>query len=231
MVSASLRNPGPRGLLAIKSGLHLACGLPLLWLWAQVVSGAAGGDPVQYLIHFLGMGILHTLALTLLVSPLARWRRWPWLIRTRRLLGLWCFVYAVLHVAAFAAFDLLFDWALLLSEIVKRPYIIVGMMAWLILLALAVTSTRAMQRRLGRRWQSLHRWIYLVAVLGPVHFWWSVKSGNWEPALYLAGFLLLLWPRRPASWRKSGARRGGKPGGNTPGQDRSKATVQADSTG
>ncbi|MBY6017071.1 protein-methionine-sulfoxide reductase heme-binding subunit MsrQ [Halomonas denitrificans] len=181
-----------RGLILLKTGLHLACGLPLLYLWLAVQSGAAGGDPVQYLIHFLGMGILNTLAATLLVSPLARWRRWPWLMRVRRLLGLWCFTYALLHLAAFLVFDLLLDWSLLLGEVVKRPYITVGMVAFVVLLALAVTSPKLAQRKLGRRWQALHRWVYLVAILGPVHFWWSVKSGNWEPALYLSGFLLLL---------------------------------------
>ncbi|SHH21762.1 protein-methionine-sulfoxide reductase heme-binding subunit MsrQ [Ferrimonas marina] len=188
-----------------KAGLHLACGLPLVWLFLAVQSGAAGGDPVQYIIHFLGMGILHTLALTLLVSPVARRFRWGWLMRVRRLLGLWCFTYAALHLAAFAAFDLLFDWQLLLSEIVKRPYILVGMVAFVVLLALALTSPMAMQRRLGRRWQSLHRWVYLVALLGPIHFWWSVKSGNWEPALYFAGFLALLLLRKP--WWQAQLRR------------------------
>ncbi|MBY5991101.1 protein-methionine-sulfoxide reductase heme-binding subunit MsrQ [Ferrimonas balearica] len=199
---------GKRSLLALKTALHLACGLPLVYLYLAVNSGAAGGDPVQYLIHFLGMGILHTLAATLLVSPLARWRRWPALMRVRRLLGLWCFTYAALHLGAFLVFDLLMDWSLLAGEILKRPYITVGMVAFVILLALAVTSPKAMQRKLGRRWQSLHRWVYLVAILGPVHFWWSVKSGNWEPALYLAGFLLLLAMRRPKlSWPRIGFRR------------------------
>ncbi|MBY5920925.1 protein-methionine-sulfoxide reductase heme-binding subunit MsrQ [Ferrimonas balearica] len=193
---------GRRQMFALKATLHLSCALPLLYLYLAVVSGAAGGDPVQYIIHFLGMGILNTLAATLLVSPLARWRRWPWLIRVRRLLGLWCFTYALLHLSAFLVFDLLMDWSLLLTEIVKRPYIMVGMAGFLILLALAVTSPKAVQRRVGRHWQRLHRWVYLVAVLGPIHFWWSVKSGNWEPALYLSGFLLLLALRRRGIWPK-----------------------------
>ncbi|GAA5187338.1 protein-methionine-sulfoxide reductase heme-binding subunit MsrQ [Ferrimonas gelatinilytica] len=191
-MTTEARKRRPWGLWGLKSALHLACGVPLLYLWAKVAAGAAGGDPVQYIIHFLGMGILHTLAATLLVSPLARWLRAGILIRTRRLLGLWCFTYAVLHLTAFATLDLLGDLSLLGSEILKRPYITVGMAAFVILLLLALTSTRGMQRRLGRRWQRLHRWVYLVAVLGPVHFWWSVKSGNLEPALYLAAFLALL---------------------------------------
>lgn len=205
---------GRGGLLTLKAVLHLVCGLPLLYLFVEVQSGAAGGDPVQYIIHFLGMGILNTLAATLLVSPLARWRRWPWLMRVRRLLGLWCFTYALLHLSAFLLFDLLMDWSLLLSEIVKRPYILVGMVAFTLLLALAVTSPKAVQRRMGRDWQRLHRGVYLVAILGPIHFWWSVKSGNLEPALYFGGFLLLLALRRRAGWprwrfRRLGADSGG----------------------
>ncbi|MBY6188626.1 protein-methionine-sulfoxide reductase heme-binding subunit MsrQ [Marinobacter hydrocarbonoclasticus] len=188
-------------LLALKTALHLVCGLPLVYLWLAVQSGAAGGDPVQYIIHFLGMGILNTLLATLLVSPLARWQRWPWLMRVRRLLGLWSFTYALLHLSAFLVFDLLLDWSLLLSEILKRPYISVGMVGFAVLLALAVTSPKGVQRRMGRHWQRLHRWVYLVAVLGPIHFWWSVKSGNWEPALYLSGFVLLLAWRQ--NWRTS----------------------------
>ncbi|WP_298439059.1 protein-methionine-sulfoxide reductase heme-binding subunit MsrQ [uncultured Ferrimonas sp.] len=180
-----------------KGLLHLGCALPLLWLYLQIELGNLGGDPVQYIIHFLGMGILHTLAITLLISPLAKRYRQGWLVRVRRLIGLWSFVYALLHVAAFLAFDLLFDWPLLLSETIKRPYILVGMVALLILLALAITSPMVMQRKLGRSWQKLHRGVYAVALLGPIHFWWSVKSGNLEPALYFSAFVLLLWWRKP----------------------------------
>ncbi|GAA4892011.1 protein-methionine-sulfoxide reductase heme-binding subunit MsrQ [Ferrimonas pelagia] len=192
----------------LKAGMHLACALPLLYLYLRVQSGAAGGDPVQYLIHFLGMGILHTLAVTLSLSPLARRLRMGWLIRTRRLMGLWTFTYAALHLAAFVVFDLLGDWRLLLSEVIERPYITVGMLAFVILLLLAITSPMWAQRKLGRRWQALHRGVYLVALLGPIHFWWSVKSGDLEPALYLSGFVALLlcrpWLRRGLvkGWRR-----------------------------
>ncbi|WP_035387254.1 protein-methionine-sulfoxide reductase heme-binding subunit MsrQ [Ferrimonas senticii] len=190
-----------RKILLVKTALHLACALPLLWLYLQLQSGALGGDPVQYLIHFLGMGTLHTLATSLLVSPLAKRFKAGWLIRTRRLLGLWCFTYALLHVGAFAAFDLLFDWSLLLRETIKRPYIVVGAIGLLILLVLALTSPLVMQRKLGRRWQPIHRSVYLLALLGPLHFWWSVKSGNLEPLLYLLGFIGLLLLRQ-SYWQR-----------------------------
>ncbi|SDI83136.1 sulfoxide reductase heme-binding subunit YedZ [Ferrimonas sediminum] len=186
-------------LLALKTLLHLCFLLPLLYLAAAVQGGAAGGDPVQYVIHFLGMGALHGLMASLLVSPLARWWKLGALVRVRRLLGLWTFAYALLHLGAFLVLDLLGDWALLLSEVVRRPYIVVGMLALLILTALALTSTQGMQRRLGRRWQRLHNWVYLVALLAPVHFWWSVKSGWYEPALYLMLCLGLL-ALRPKLW-------------------------------
>ncbi|WP_205729124.1 protein-methionine-sulfoxide reductase heme-binding subunit MsrQ [Ferrimonas sediminicola] len=184
-------------ILALKTLLHLGFILPLAYLWLSVQSGAAGGDPVQYVIHFLGMGALHGLMLSLLVSPLAKGLQMGGLMRVRRLIGLWAFVYALLHVAAFLGLDLLGDVALLLGEIVKRPYILVGMATLLILSAMAATSPGAMQRRLGRRWQQLHDWVYLAAVLAPVHFWWSVKSGWYEPALYLSLCLgLLAWRRK-----------------------------------
>ncbi|WP_035385008.1 protein-methionine-sulfoxide reductase heme-binding subunit MsrQ [Ferrimonas futtsuensis] len=184
-------------ILALKTLLHLGFLLPLAYLWLAVQAGAAGGDPVQYVIHFLGMGAIHGLILSLLVSPLAKGLKMGGLMRVRRLVGLWAFAYALLHVAAFLGLDLLGDVGLLLGEIVKRPYILVGMAALLILIALAATSTSAMQRRLGRRWQTLHNWVYLAAVLVPVHFWWSVKSGWYEPALYLLACLgLLAWRRK-----------------------------------
>ncbi|QIZ76063.1 protein-methionine-sulfoxide reductase heme-binding subunit MsrQ [Ferrimonas lipolytica] len=189
-----------------KSALHIGCALPLIWLYIQIELDNLGGDPVQYIIHFLGMGVLHTLVLTLLISPLAKRFKVGWLLRSRRAIGLWSFAYLVLHIFSFLAFDLLFDWSLLLSEIIKRPYITVGMIASIIMLALALTSPQLIQRKMGRRWQLLHKLVYLVAILGPIHFWWSVKSGNVEPAIYLLIFMALLWWRRPVKQisRRSG---------------------------
>lgn len=172
--------------------LHLAAGLPLLYLALQVVTDSAGGDPVQYIIHFTGKGALNALVATLLVSPVARKFKLGLLMQTRRLLGLWVFAWACLHILSYFSLDLLFAWELLLSEIIKRPYILVGASAWLLLAALALTSFKALQRRMGRRWQQLHYSIYAIALLVPVHYYWSVKSEIIEPSLYLAAMLLLL---------------------------------------
>lgn len=176
--------------------VHLGGLLPLLWLFVAVPAGALGGDPVKELIHYLGLGALRLLLLTLAVSPVARRLRYPLLIRLRRPLGLWCFVWASLHFSAWLSLDLAFSWWLIGEEIVKRTYLLLGFATWLILLALAVTSLPALVRRMGPRWRTLHSLIYPAVLLACVHFWWSQKSGWIEPALYLAVALVLLWLRR-----------------------------------
>ncbi len=134
------------------------------------------------LIHYLGKGALNLLLLTLLVSPLAkRWRQGQ-LIKLRRPLGLWCFAWALLHFMAWLGLDLQFDWGLIGGELVKRSYIVVGMVALLLLAALSITSLPALQRRMGAAWQKLHNWVYAIALLVPVHYWWSLKSGWGSPS-------------------------------------------------
>lgn len=172
--------------------LHVLACLPLVWLFVAVNSGQAGGDPVQYIIHFLGKGALNLLVLTLLISPLARWLKQGQLMQLRRPLGLWAFAYACCHLAAYVSFDLLFAWQLVGKELVKRPYLLVGITVWLILLAIAVTSFKMLQRRMGRRWQQLHNWVYLAIVLAGIHYYWSVKSEIIEPSIYLTIIALLL---------------------------------------
>ncbi len=175
--------------------VHLLACLPLVWLFLAVNSGQAGGDPVQYIIHFLGKGALNLLLLTLLVSPLARWLKQGQLMQLRRPLGLWAFAYACCHLASYVSFDLLFAWQLVGQELLQRPYLLVGISVWLILLALAVTSFKPLQRRMGRRWQQLHNWVYLAIALAGVHYYWSVKSEIIEPSIYLAIIALLLLVR------------------------------------
>lgn len=180
----------------LQLAVHIGAALPLLWLFYAVNAGWLGGDAVKELIHFLGLGTLRLLMLTLLVSPLARWLSFGQLNRLRRPLGLWCFTWASLHFAAWLALDLGLDWSLIGAELVKRTYILVGVTAWLMLLALAVTSVPALVRRLGKNWKKLHGLIYPAVLLGCWHFWWAVKSGWIEPAIYLAIALLLLFVRR-----------------------------------
>jgi len=138
---------------------------------------------------------LKFLLATLLVTPLARYAKQPLLIRTRRLLGLWCFAWATLHLTSYALLELgINNLALLGRELVSRPYLTLGIISWLILLALALTSTQYAQRKLGRRWQLLHNFVYLVTILAPVHYLWSVKILSPQPILYaLAALALLAW--------------------------------------
>ncbi|WP_394132683.1 protein-methionine-sulfoxide reductase heme-binding subunit MsrQ [Shewanella maritima] len=185
-----------RGIGWLKFMMHIMCLAPIVFLVFVVLSDNAGGDPVQYIIHYTGMGALNTLVVTLLLSPVAKRFKMAALIQTRRLMGLYVFAYASLHIAAFVSLDLLFAWAYLLEEIVKRPYILVGATAYVIITALAITSLHIVKRKMGKRWQQLHNWVYVVALLAPIHFYWSVKSEVIEPSLYIIGLLTLLWLRR-----------------------------------
>lgn len=182
----------------------LVHGLSLGWLgWAYYLglSDQLGGDPVEGIIHYTGKGALHLLMLTLLVAPLSRWLRQPRLMRLRRPLGLYSALWAVAHISNYVIFDLKFDWPLIASELVKRPYIVVGLTALLILLVLAVTSLPHLIRKLGRRWRTVHSGVYLALVLACVHFWWSVKGFEPEPLIYgLAALVLLSLKQRPL-WR------------------------------
>ncbi|WP_421240804.1 protein-methionine-sulfoxide reductase heme-binding subunit MsrQ [Aeromonas enteropelogenes] len=176
--------------------VHLGALGFLLWLGFAIPAGRLGGDPVPELIHYLGKGALNLLLLTLLVSPLAkRWRQGP-LIKLRRPLGLWSLAWALLHFMAWLGLDLQFDWGLIAGELVKRSYIVVGLVALLLLIALGITSLPALQRAMGPAWQKLHNWVYAIALLVPVHYWWSVKSGWLEPLIYLALACALLLSRR-----------------------------------
>jgi methionine sulfoxide reductase heme-binding subunit len=192
------------GLFWLKALLHLMCLLPLGYLVLLVLSDNAGGDPVQYIIHFTGMGAINVLVATLLVSPLAKRFKQGSLLQTRRLLGLYVLGYALLHLSAFISLDLLFAWGLLFEEIVKRPYILVGASCLIILLMLGLTSFNRVKRTMGKRWQALHNWVYLAAMLAPVHFYWSVKSEIIEPGIYLLIFTGLLMLRRHVLMKRLG---------------------------
>lgn len=183
-------------LFLVKAFMHWAALAPIVFLVLAVFYDEAGGDPVQYIIHYTGMGALNTLVLMLLISPVAKRFKQGALIQTRRLVGLYVFAYATLHLAAFISLDLLFEWSLFFTETVKRPYILVGMLAYILLFALAITSINAVKRKMGKRWQQLHNSVYVVALLVPLHFIWSVKSEIIEPSIYIVLTALLLWARK-----------------------------------
>jgi len=177
----------------LKVFLHLAAFLPFAWLFWAVSQGQLSADPVKDIQHFTGRMALKLLLATLLVTPLARYAKQPLLIRVRRLLGLWCFAWASLHLTSYSLLELgIRNFSLLGQEIVTRPYLLLGFTCWLILLALAITSTQAMQRKLGRRWQLLHNFVYLVAILAPIHFLWSVKIISPLPVIYFGCAIALL---------------------------------------
>jgi methionine sulfoxide reductase heme-binding subunit len=178
--------------ISLKVMIHLAALLPIINLYVQAVTEQLGADPVEVVIHFTGIGAFNLLLLTLSVTPLAQYFRLPYVMQTRRLLGLYVFAYALLHLLNFVAFDLQFEFSLLLSEIIERPYITVGMIALLLLTALAITSIAEIRRRMGRHWQKLHNAIYLILLLVALHFYWSVKSEMSTPILYFAVSLILL---------------------------------------
>ncbi|KJZ38544.1 protein-methionine-sulfoxide reductase heme-binding subunit MsrQ [Pseudomonas sp. B21-040] len=174
---------------------------PLLWLY-QAWTDVLGPDPGKILVDRLGLGTLVLLLITLSMTPLQKLTGWAGWVAVRRQLGLWCFAYVVLHLSGYTAFILGFDWSQLGVELRKRPYIIVGTLAFLCLLALAVTSNRYSQRRLGARWKKLHRLVYVILGLGLLHMLWIVRADLKEWTVYASIGALLLVLRVPAVARR-----------------------------
>lgn len=201
----------PAAAKALVHALAIAPLAVLLWQAWQVASGtdidALGADPVAEIEHRTGIWALRLLLATLAVTPLRQISGRAGVLRFRRMLGLYAFFYASLHLSTFLALDLRGWWSTVFAEILQRPYITVGFLAWLGLVPLAVTSTRGWIRRLGRHWVSLHRLIYPVAVLAVVHFWWIVKSDLREPLAYASILAALLGWR---AYRWSARRRRGR---------------------
>ena len=188
--------PGSKSFFRVTKPLvFLLCLLPVAYLLAGAFSIAGqglGANPIEELLHALGRWGLKILLLTLAITPLRRWTGWNWLIRFRRMLGLFAFFYIVLHFLVYAVLDQGLDLEAIVEDVLKRPYITLGMAGLLMLVPLAVTSTKGMMRRLGKRWQKLHRLVYVIAVVGVWHFYWQVKLDTLEPTLYalvLAGLL------------------------------------------
>jgi len=181
-----------------KPVVFLICLLPLviLLLRAFAVGGLGlGANPIEELLHALGRWGLKFLLLTLTITPLRRWTGWNWLIRFRRMLGLFAFFYVVLHFFCYAILDQGLDIAAIIEDIIKRPYITLGMTGLLLLIPLAVTSTKGMMRRLGKRWQRLHRLVYIIAVVGVWHFYWQVKLDTLDASIYALVLIILLGTR------------------------------------
>jgi methionine sulfoxide reductase heme-binding subunit len=211
-----------RAIIALKVLLHLLCLIPFAWLLHLATSGALGlyADPVNYITHFTGDWTLYTLFASLAITPLRRLSpKIAFLIRFRRLLGLYAFFYATLHLSTyiflFSGYDIQtaltglraghpgelvtqwkIVWPRMVDDVLKRRFIQVGLFAWVILLALACTSPAFIMRAMGgKNWQRLHRLVYLAALAGIVHYWWLVKSGNYAPWKDTAVLTILLLAR------------------------------------
>jgi sulfoxide reductase heme-binding subunit YedZ len=178
---------------------------PIVWLFMagfEVAGQSLGPDPIKLTLHTIGKTALNFLMITLLVTPVRQLTGFTHLLRLRRMLGLFAFSYTLLHFVVYIWLDQELDFAGLGKDIVKRPYITIGFLALLLLIPLAVTSTNKMMRRLGRRWQKLHRLVYVIAILGVWHYYWQVKRDVTEPLIYAAILGVLLGYRVVHSWRK-----------------------------
>lgn len=173
------------------------CLLPLARLVYLGMTGGLGANPIEFVTRSTGTWTLVGLLVTLLITPLRRLTgRAEWL-RFRRMLGLFAFFYASLHFVTYIWLDQFFDWSAVVKDIVKRPFITFGFAAFVLLIPLAATSTHAMMRRLGRRWQLLHRAVYAIALLGVIHYLWLVKKDLTEPLVYGSVLVILLAARSP----------------------------------
>lgn len=201
--------PLPRHLALIKAILFAACLLPFFrLLWAYSTNDWVG-EPVEFAQRWTGIWTFNLLLLTLCVTPLRTILQWPWLLRFRRMLGLLCFFYATLHFLSFVGFDHEFSPEGIARDIFKRPFVIVGFAAFVLLIPLAVTSNQWAIRKLGgRRWQDLHRNIYLVSILACIHFFWLSKVS--APQSYAIAVAILL------GWRIRERRRKTIPAGQFP---------------
>ena len=165
---------------------------PLINLYYAAIQDRLGGDPVEAVIHFTGIGALNLLLISLLITPIGQRTRMSFLIQFRRMIGLYAFAYALCHMLNFLFFEVQFNLQLFVDEVFERPYITVGMSAFLLLISLAVTSAKTIRQKMKGRWQTLHNFIYLIVLLVVIHFYWSVKSDITGPLTYAALFVILM---------------------------------------
>jgi len=200
-IKGARANAGIRWLVPAKVAVFIAMLFPLARLVVLGMTGGLGANPIEFITRSTGLWTLVYLCITLAITPVRRMTGITALARFRRMIGLYAFFFAVLHFTTYIWFDKWFDVAAMLKDIGKRPFITVGFAAFVLLIPLAVTSPKAIARKLGRRWQTLHRAIYLIAALAILHFWW-MKAGKHDlilPKIYgaivvvLLGWRLLVW--------------------------------------
>lgn len=179
----------------LKPAVFAAALLPVAWLVYGAVTDQLGANPIERITHVTGDWALRLLLVSLAVTPLRRLFGWNGVIAYRRMLGLFAFFYAVLHLGTWIGLDHAFDWPRLWADVRKRPYITAGAVAFTCLLPLAITSTRGWIRRLGKRWTTLHRLAYVAAIAAVVHYWWLVKADVRGPGWYALALGVLLGVR------------------------------------
>ena len=184
----------------IKPALFVLCLVPLGLFALGVASGELSADPIKDATLFTGDWTIRFILITLCVTPLRRLLGWVWLIKLRRMLGLYAFFYALLHFTVWFWLDRELQLGDVVEDIIKRPYITVGFTAFIMLIPLAITSNKYSIRRLKKNWQKLHKLVYLIAGLGVLHFLWLVKSDVFEPAIYAVLLIVLLGIR--AWWER-----------------------------
>jgi methionine sulfoxide reductase heme-binding subunit len=199
----------------LKPLVWIACLMPLAWLVYGGFAGTLGANPVERITHRTGLTTLSLLLIGLAVTPLRRWTGMLWLVQYRRLVGLFAFFYGCLHLLTYLWLDQMFSLHSIAHDVVKRPFITMGALAWLLILPLALTSTRKSIRWLGKNWSRLHRLVYGAAVAGAIHFYWLVKLDKQQPQLYLF-FLTVLLGWRVALWLAAISERQKAPGGKKP---------------
>lgn len=190
-------NLSNRQIVAIKTALWLVCLIPLTRLIFLGLNDGLGANPIEFITRSTGTWTLTGLLVTLSITPLRKLTGRSWLIRFRRLLGLFAFFYACLHFTTYIWLDQFFDPASVLKDIYKRPFITVGFTAFILLIPLAYTSRQSMMKKLGRNWQRLHKLVYVIASLGVVHYWWLVKKDITQPLIYGCVLAVLLAMRLP----------------------------------
>jgi sulfoxide reductase heme-binding subunit YedZ len=185
----------------LKSAVFALCLFPAFELAYRAYTADLGVNPIETITRFTGSWALIFLLASLAVTPLRRMSGWNDLVKLRRMIGLFAFFYGGLHFATYVALDHFFDFRAIGNDIIKRPYVTAGFIAFVILVPLALTSNAAMIRRLGKRWQRLHRWVYVAAIAAAIHFYWLVKADISRPAQYGAVLALLLGYRLWIKWR------------------------------
>ena len=190
-----MKTPSQTQVKQIKRLIFLVCLIPLMRLFWLGFQEDLGANPVEFIEHSTGYWALFILLATLALTPIRLITKTAWVMQLRRMLGLFMFFYACLHLVIYIVLDYSLLWDEIYLDIVEHPYIIVGLLAFVLSIPLAVTSTNKMIKRLGKRWKTLHKSVYLVAVLGVVHFWWLVKKDIREPLLFAVVLALLFGVR------------------------------------